>query len=81
MLVKSRYKYYARYSIQVIILITRTEEPIMTSNKAAAATSQVIDPALATAGKPCNLGSDLSKYLECFKDWYKHNSLLQEAIG
>ena len=43
--------------------------------------AEVVDPALATAGKPCNLGSDPSKYLEKFEDWYEHTSLLADSIG
>ena len=41
----------------------------------------VIDAALASAGKPCNLGTDPSKYLEKFEDWYEHTALLLEAVG
>ena len=43
--------------------------------------AEVIDPALATAGKSCELGPDPSKYLEKFEDWYEHTSLLAQAIG
>ena len=43
--------------------------------------TDVIDAALATAGTPCELGNDPSKYLERFEDWYEHTSLLADAIG
>ena len=43
--------------------------------------AEVIDPALATAGKVCELGTDPSKYLEKFEDWYEHTSLLALEIG
>ena len=43
--------------------------------------SEVVDPALATAGKTCDLGTDPSKYLEKFEDWYEHTSLLADSIG
>ena len=43
--------------------------------------ADVIDAALATAGTPCELGNDPSKYLEKFEDWYEHTSLLADAIG
>ncbi len=43
--------------------------------------AEVIDPALATAGKPCDLGQDPSKYLERFEKWYEHTSLLADSIG
>ena len=43
--------------------------------------AEVIDAALATAGKPCELGNDPSKYLERFEDWYEHTSLLADSIG
>ena len=43
--------------------------------------ADVIDAALATAGTPCDLGNDPSKYLEKFEDWYEHTSLLADAIG
>ena len=43
--------------------------------------AEVIDAALATAGTPCELGNDPSKYLEKFEDWYEHTSLLADAIG
>ena len=43
--------------------------------------AEVIDPALATAGKTCELGNDPSKYLEKFEDWYEHTSLLADSIG
>ena len=43
--------------------------------------TDVIDAALATAGSPCELGNDPSKYLERFEDWYEHTSLLGDAIG
>ena len=43
--------------------------------------AEVIDPALATAGKPCELGIDPSKYLERFEDWYEHTTLLADSIG
>ena len=42
---------------------------------------EVIDAALATAGKPCELGNDPSKHLERFEDWYGHTSLLADSIG
>ena len=41
----------------------------------------MIDAGLATAGKPCDLGNDPSKYLEHFEDWYDHTSLLADSIG
>ena len=43
--------------------------------------AEMIDAALATAGKPCELGNDPSKYLERFEDWYEHASLLADSIG
>ena len=43
--------------------------------------SEVVDAALATAGKTCDLGTDPSKYLEKFEDWYEHTSLLADSIG
>ena len=43
--------------------------------------AEVIDPALATAGTPCNLGPDPSKHLEKFEDWFEHTNLLIDAIG
>ena len=43
--------------------------------------TEVVDPALATAGKTCNLGSDPAKYLEVFETWYEHVSLLADSIG
>ena len=44
--------------------------------------AEVIDPALAaTAGKPCDLGQDPSKYLERFEKRYEHTSLLADSIG
>ena len=43
--------------------------------------AEVIDAALATAGKPCKLGTDPSKFLEKFEDWYEHTSLLADSIG
>ena len=43
--------------------------------------ADVIDAALATAGTPCQLGTDPAKYLEKFEDWYEHTSLLADAIG
>ena len=42
--------------------------------------AEVIDSALATAGTVCNLGTDPSKFLEKFEDWFEHNSLLIDAI-
>ena len=42
---------------------------------------EVIDAALATAGKPCDMGNDPSKYLERFEDWYEHTNLLADSIG
>ena len=42
---------------------------------------EVIDPALATAGKPIELGNDPAKYLEIFEEWYEHTKLLAESIG
>ena len=41
----------------------------------------MIDAGLATAGKPCDLGNDPSKYLEHFEDWNDHTSLLADSIG
>ena len=43
--------------------------------------SEVVDAALATASKTCDLGTDPSKYLEKFEDWYEHTSLLADSIG
>ena len=43
--------------------------------------TEVIDAALATAGKPCDLSDDPSKYLEKFEEWYEHTSLLADSIG
>jgi hypothetical protein len=43
--------------------------------------AEVIDAALATAGKPCELGTDPAKYLERFEDWYEHTSLLADSVG
>ena len=42
--------------------------------------AEVIDAALATAGKQCDLGNDPAKYLERFEEWYEHTSLLADAI-
>ena len=42
--------------------------------------AEVIDPALATAGKPLELGQDPTKYLERFDLWYNHTSLLADSI-
>ena len=44
--------------------------------------AEVIDPALATAGKPLlELGQDPTKYIERFDLWYNHTSLLADSIG
>ena len=43
--------------------------------------AEVIDAALATAGKQCDLGNDPAKYLERFEEWYEHTTLLANAIG
>ena len=43
--------------------------------------AEVIDPALATAGKPLELGQDPTKYLERLDFWYNHTSLLADSIG
>ena len=43
--------------------------------------AEVIDPALATAGKPLELGQDPTKYLERFDLWYNRTSLLADSIG
>ena len=43
--------------------------------------TEVIDAALATAGKPCDLSDDPSKYLEKFEEWYEHTCLLADSIG
>ena len=43
--------------------------------------TEVVDASLATAGKPCNLGNDPSKYCEKFEAWYDHTSLLADSIG
>ncbi len=43
--------------------------------------AEVVDVALATAGKPIDLGHDPAKYLEKFEDWYEHTSLLADSIG
>ena len=42
--------------------------------------TEVIDAALAMAGKPCELGTDPAKYVEKYEDWYEHTSLLANAI-
>ena len=39
--------------------------------------TEIIDGALATAGKPC----DPSKYLEKLEEWYEHTNLLADSIG
>jgi len=43
--------------------------------------AKIINAALATAGKPCDLGDDPSKYLEKFEEWYEHTSLLADSIS
>ena len=43
--------------------------------------AEIIDPGLATARKPCELGQDPSKDLERLNTWYEHTSLLADAIG
>ena len=43
--------------------------------------AEVIDPPLATAGKPLELGQDPTKYLERFDLWYNHTSPLADSIG
>ena len=43
--------------------------------------TEIIDAALATAGKPCDLGDHPSKYLEKFEEWYEHTNLLADSIG
>ena len=43
--------------------------------------TDIIDAALATAGKPCDLGDDPSKYLEKFEEWYEHTNLLADSTG
>ena len=43
--------------------------------------AEIIDAALASAGKPCDLGDDPLKYLEKFEEWYEHTSLLADSIG
>ena len=43
--------------------------------------AEIIHPALATAGKPCELGQDPSKYLGRFNVWYEHTSLIADSIG
>ena len=43
--------------------------------------AEVIDPALATARKPLELGQNPTKYLERFNLWYDHTSLLADSIG
>lgn len=43
--------------------------------------AEIIDPALATAGKPWDLGDDPSKYLEKFEECYEHTSVLADSIG
>ena len=40
--------------------------------------AEVIDAALAKAGKQCDLGNDPAKYLERFEEWYGHTSLLAD---
>ena len=43
--------------------------------------AEIIDAALATAGKPCDLGDDPPKYVERFEEWYQHTNLLANSIG
>ena len=43
--------------------------------------AEVIDPALATAGKPLEPGQDPTKFLKRFDLWYNHTSLLADSIG
>ena len=43
--------------------------------------AEIIDAALATTGKPCDLGDDPSNYLEKFEEWYEHTSLQVDSIG
>ena len=43
--------------------------------------TEVIDAALAMAGRPCELCIGPVKYLEKFEDWYKGTSLLADALG
>ena len=43
--------------------------------------AEIIDAALFTAGKPCDLDDDPSKYLEKLEEWYEHISLLVDSIG
>ena len=39
------------------------------------------DAGLATAGKPCALGTDPARYLDIFDDWTEHASLLVNSLG
>ena len=39
------------------------------------------DAGLATAGKPCVLGTDPARYLDIFDDWMEHASLLVNSLG
>lgn len=43
--------------------------------------AKIIDAAIPTAGKPCDLGDDPLKYLKKFEEWYEHTSLLADSIG
>ena len=40
-----------------------------------------LDASIATAGTPCQLGTDPAKFLEKFEDWLEHHKLLAETIG
>ena len=39
-----------------------------------------IDAALATAGRPCDLGTDPSQFLVRFDDWWETHSLLVDSV-
>ena len=39
------------------------------------------DAGLATAGKPCVLGTDPARYLDIFDEWMEHASLLVASLG
>jgi len=40
-----------------------------------------MDATLAIAGKPCELGTDPTRYLDIFDDWYEHANLLVNSLG
>ena len=42
--------------------------------------SDHVDAALATAGRPCDLGTDPSQFLPRFEDWWETHNLLVDSI-